>query len=127
MANNSPTNLAKGGEKADKPKTIEELNAEQKVKEGEFQELNAESTEPVVDASAQAAADAWLEQSRGRVFGDITSSNGDSNTRGLHGRDGGIVPEGPSNPVPSEKAQEPEVVEEDEIEAARMSNDDPKT
>lgn len=126
MANNSPTNLAKGGEKAEKPKTIEELTAEQNAKDGEVKPLDAESTEPVVDASAQAAADAWLEQSRGKVFGDITSSNGDSNTRGLHGRDGGVVPEGASNPAPSDAAQEPEAPEEDEIEAARVSGDEPK-
>lgn len=114
MANNSPTNLAKGGEKAKEPKTIEELEAEKKVSSEEVKPLDAESTEPVVDASAQAAADAWLEQSRGKVFGDITSSNGDSNTRGQHGRDGGVVPEGPSNPTPSVAAQEPEAPELDE-------------
>lgn len=109
MANNSPTNLAKGGEK-EKPKTIEELQADQNRAQ-EAEPLTAESEEPVIDASVQEVVDMWLEQSRGRVFGDNTSSNGDSNTRGLHGRDGGVVPDGPSNPAPSQAAQEPEAPE----------------
>lgn len=109
MANNSPTNLAKGGEKAKEPITMEESMKQKE--QGSEPELDADSTEPVVDASAQPAADLHLEQARGTTFGDNTSSNGDANTRGLHGRDGGSVPEGPSNPAPSPAAIEPTPVE----------------
>lgn len=135
MANNSPTNLSKGGEKDEKPKSVEDMlkadNSREKAEQEDDvtkRELTAEDTEPVVEGgAAQAAADLALEQARGRVFGDITSSNGDSNTRGLHGRDGGIVPDGPSNPAPSDAAIAPEPVEESAVEKAPRQEENPKT
>lgn len=111
MADNSPTNLAKGGEKP-KAKSVEEmLSSDQKEQRDEQQDqevnqrpLNAEDTEPQTDVAVQPAADLSLEQARGKVFGDLTSSTGDKNNRGLHGRDGGVSAEGPHNPAPSEEA-----------------------
>lgn len=114
MPNNSPTNLAKGGgNDKDKPSTDELLRGDaekQELREQQMEEdvnkrpLTAEDTEPQRDAAVQGNADLALEQARGKVFGDLTSSNGDVNSRGLHGRDGGIVADGPSNPAPSDQA-----------------------
>jgi hypothetical protein len=74
--------------------------------------LNAKSTEPQRDATVQAAANQSLEENRGTRFGDNTSSTGDQNTRGLHGRDGGVyhAPEnsGPMNPAPDDATVNPD-------------------
>jgi hypothetical protein len=75
MADNSPTAIAKGSNKKE-PKTIEEMEADRKRAEA-AEPLTAESTEPVIDGAAQPAADLALEQARGQVFGDLSSSTGD--------------------------------------------------
>jgi hypothetical protein len=66
----------------------------------------------------QSAADQGLEDTRGRTFGDTTSSMGGKNNPGQHGRDGGssIPTDHPlgfdHNPPPSEAAVDPNVEEE---------------
>ena len=66
----------------------------------------SEDTEVVAPSTAteQAGADQFLEQSRGRSFGDNTSSSGGANTAGLHGRDGGVSEGTSNNPAPSAEA-----------------------
>lgn len=72
--------------------------------------LKATSKEPQRDESVQDAANESVEQNRGTRFGDNTSSTGEQNQRGLHGRDGGVTaaPEGGGvhNPAPDKAAVE---------------------
>lgn len=65
-----------------------------------------------VDPKQQEGANAQHESLiRAASFGDNTSSSGDKNVSGLHGRDGGVTgrPEGghPNNPAPSEDVTKP--------------------
>lgn len=59
-----------------------------------------------ITLSSQAGADENLNQRKGKVWGDNTSSSGENNQIGQHGRDGGTVDGLASNPAPSEKALE---------------------
>lgn len=75
--------------------------------------LSPKSKEPQTagDAKAQEAANQSLLQMRGgTVFGDNTSSSGNQNVVGLHGRDGGVrgAPEGggANNPQPEKSVME---------------------
>jgi hypothetical protein len=75
--------------------------------------LSPKSKEPqtATDAKMQYGADQSLEQPRsGTVFGDNTSSSGNQNVNGLHGRDGGVrgAPEGggPNNPQPAKEVMD---------------------
>jgi hypothetical protein len=65
--------------------------------------LTPKDKEPQKDETVQDAANEEARERRGTQFGDNTSSTGEANTRGLHGRDGGVTgqPEsgGPHNPV----------------------------
>jgi hypothetical protein len=117
MADNRPN--APKELKADKAN--EKPTAE--MPEANKEPLTPESTEPQVATGPgmQEAADQSLLQSRGTVWGDLTSSNGNQNVDGLHGRDGGVtgsVDSGkPHNPAPSENAISGEKADDNEKEA----------
>lgn len=70
----------------------------------------------VTDTQNQAGADLHLQQSRGTVFGDTTSSQGGANNPGQHGRDGGEINGTTNNPAPSENAISGEAADDNEQE-----------
>lgn len=55
------------------------------------------------NASLAEGANRDLQDRRGNVFGDNTSSSGAANNPGQHGRDGGEVNGEPNNPAPTEE------------------------
>lgn len=64
----------------------------------------------------QAAADQYLQDTRGNVFGDNTSSTGGANNAGQHGRDGGEINGTDNNPAPSKDAVSGEAADDNEKE-----------
>lgn len=77
--------------------------AEEKKTAGPKSE-DTKRTDNISDAKLQAGADQALQESRGNVFGDNTSSSGGANNPGQHGRDGGEINGTTNNPKPSEAA-----------------------
>ncbi len=98
MADLKTTNVKDGMKQEQSKDASKDPNTSQLPADGSGQQT-------ATSAAQQAAANLSTEQARGTVFGDTTSSRGDSNEDGRHGRDGGSSlsePQAgsPNNPAP---------------------------
>jgi len=73
--------------------------------------------ENIANPELTAGADQALQDARGNVFGDNTSSSSEANNPGQHGRDGGEINGVTNNPAPSKEAQTGEAADDNQKEA----------
>jgi hypothetical protein len=86
---------------------VEKKNADEKQQNAERAAVEEAKDAPDVAQGNQEGADAdFQNRTSGHVFGDTTSSNGQQNMPGQHGRDGGVVDGRDANPAPSDAAIE---------------------
>lgn len=125
----SPNKANDAGDKADNQLAGHSTTAKEADTGANPNSQDPEKAPEVASAPLQAAADMNLEDARGRTFGDTTSSMGEKNNPGQHGRDGGssVPTENPQgfahNPPPSEAVADPAVAAEQREEAAEEAEE----
>lgn len=81
---------------------------------------NPEEAPAAATTAQQEGANQFQEDMRGRIFGDTTSSGGDKNQAGYHGRDGGAsLPTKNPQPLSHNPAPNMEQVDAEEGDAQR--------